>query len=342
MSTTRTRGILATAAAVILAASAIGGTAAAQAAGNNDQPEANKAESNSRSETNAALANDFNGVDRNTNWQQTSKLKLNFPTYHTEGIAYSQDHIFLSAVQITEPTKKFPTPQNGFDRTPGKGIGHLFVMDKTGNLQKDIVLGEGDMYHPGGIDFDGTNVWIPVAQYRPNSSAIIYRVDATTLDVHKQFEVKDHFGGIVMDKQTGHLVGNTWGSRRFAEWDLQGKQVSTWDNPNFFIDYQDCQYVPYSKMLCAGITNLPQTPASGGASGTYELGGMTMMDLKSHSVIRDVPFQQWSTAGHVATRNPFKMTADGNHLTMKVAPDNGDEGNGTEILTYEATVAPAQ
>ena len=52
-------------------------------------------------------------------------------------------------------------------------------MDKAGNLQKDIILGEGDMYHPGGIDFDGTNVWVPVAQYRPNSSAIIYRVDAT-------------------------------------------------------------------------------------------------------------------------------------------------------------------
>lgn len=36
------------------------------------------------------------------------------------------------------------------------------------------------------------------------------------------------------------------------------------------------------------------------------------------------------------------MTADGNHLTLKLAPDNGDEGNGTEILTYETTVAPAK
>ena len=237
MSTTHTRGILTAAAAIVLAASAISITAAAQAA---DNPTG----AGNHGDRNTALADAFNGVDRNTNWQQTSKLKLNFPTYHTEGIAYSQDHIFLSAVQIIEPTVKFPTPQNGFDRTPGKGVGHLFVMDKAGDLQKDIILGEGDMYHPGGIDFDGTNVWVPVAQYRPDSSAIIYRVDATTLDVHKQFEVKDHFGGIVMDKQTGHLVGNTWGSRRFAEWDLQGKQLSTWENPNYFIDYQDCQYVP--------------------------------------------------------------------------------------------------
>jgi hypothetical protein len=36
------------------------------------------------------------------------------------------------------------------------------------------------------------------------------------------------------------------------------------------------------------------------------------------------------------------MTANGNRLTMTVAPDNGDEGHGTEILTYEAAVAPAE
>ena len=40
--------------------------------------------------------------------------------------------------------------------------------------------------------------------------------------------------------------------------------------------------------------------------------------------------------------NPFNMTAGGGHLAMKVAPDNGEEVNGTEILTYEATVTPAK
>jgi len=339
MSFKPTRRALTVAASLMVAACAAAGTVAAQA----DTPDRGSSPaSGTHHETNTDLADAFGSLTRATAWKQTSKLKLNFPTYHTEGIAYSQDHIFLSAVQILEPTVKYPTPQGGYDRTPGKGIGHLFVMDKAGNLQKDIILGEGDMYHPGGIDFDGTNVWVPVAQYRPDSSAIIYKVDAQTLDVHKQFEVKDHFGGIVLDQQTGHLVGNTWGSRRFAEWDLQGKELSTWENPNYFIDYQDCQYVPNARMLCGGVTNLPQTPSAGGTAATYELGGMAMIDLKSHQVTREVPFQEWSTAGHAAMRNPFKMTANGGHLTMTVAPDNGDEGNGTEILTYEADATPAK
>ncbi len=341
MNTTRTRDVV----AAIIAALAIGGSAA-HAAGDSDQPAANGQPGSHQSEghnnEDGTLVDDFSRVDRNTNWQLTSTVKLNFPTFHTEGIAFTPAHIFLSAVQILEPTVKYPTPQGGYDRTAGNGIGHLFVMDKAGNLQKDITLGEGDMYHPGGIDFDGTNVWVPVAQYRPNSSAIIYRVDATSFQVTKQFQVPDHFGGIVMDQRTGHLVGNTWGSRRFAEWNLRGKQLKTWDNPNFFIDYQDCQYAATSKMLCAGVTNLPQTPNAGGATATYELGGIALIDISKQTLLRDVPFQKWSTAGHVATRNPFKMTADGNHLTMRVAPDNGDEGNGTEILTYQATVTPTQ
>ncbi|XAS66982.1 DUF6454 family protein [Micrococcaceae bacterium Sec5.7] len=334
MSTTRTRSIFAAVITAAIAASAMGGTAAAQATA---QGQATA----DRHTPDTAVADGFSAVDRNTDWQLAGKQKLNFPTYHTEGIAFTEDHIFLSAVQILEPTAKYPSPQGGHDRTPGKGVGHLFVMDKAGNLQKDITLGEGDMYHPGGIDFDGTSIWVPVAQYRPNSSAIIYRVDASSLDVHKQFEVPDQFGGIVMDKKTGHLVGNTWGSRRFAEWNLQGKELATWQNPDQFIDYQDCQYAANSKMLCAGVANLPQTPAAGGTSATYELGGMALIDINMHSTLHDVPFQKWSSTGHVATRNPFKMTADGNHLTMRVAPDNGEEGNGSEILTYEASVAPA-
>ena len=93
-------------------------------------------------------------------------------------------------------------------------------------------------------------------------------------------------------------------------------------------------------MLCGGVTNLPQTPSAGGTAATYELGGMALVDLRTHDVLREVPFQQWSTAGHVATRNPLKLAADGNQLTMWAAPDNGDEGNGTELLTYRATVTP--
>ena len=212
------------------------------------------------------------------------------------------------------------------------------MIDQAGNLQRDIVLGEGDMYHPGGLDFDGRNVWVPVAQYRPDSSAIIYRVDSRTLAVHEPFRVGDHIGGIVLDRVTGALVGNTWGSRRFYEWTSRGNERATWLNDSHFVDYQDCQYVARRKMLCGGVTNLPQTPTAGGAATTYELGGMALLDLPTVASCTRCPSSNGRAGGHVATRNPLKLTAAGSHLMLRVAPDNGDEGNGTELLTYEADV----
>ena len=285
--------------------------------------------------TDGDLANSFMRVDRNTAWDQLEKLQLDFPTYHPEGLAITPDHVFLSSVQIIEPTQKYPSPVNGYDRSPGKGIGHLFVMDHEGHLQKDITLGEGDMYHPGGIDFDGRNVWVPVAQYRPNSSAIIYKVNARTLEVSKQFDVPDHIGGIVWDPTSHRLVGNNWGSRRFYSWTLDGAQTDTWLNPNHFVDDQDCQYVETAKMLCGGVTGLPQAP---GATDSYELGGLSLTDLRTHQILHEVPFQKWSTAGHVMTRNPVKLAATGNTIDLWAAPDNGDEGNGTELLHFRTTV----
>jgi hypothetical protein len=40
------------------------------------------------------------------------------------------------------------------------------------------------------------------------------------------------------------------------------------------------------------------------------------------------------------TRNPVKLAARGNRLTLWAAPDNGEEANGTELFTYRADVNP--
>jgi hypothetical protein len=65
--------------AVLAALLAIGGVAAVPAVGAGDHHA-----------TDTVLADDLSAIDRNTNWQLTGKLKLSFPTYHTEGIAFTQ------------------------------------------------------------------------------------------------------------------------------------------------------------------------------------------------------------------------------------------------------------
>lgn len=281
------------------------------------------------------LATTVRDITRNTAWKQVSTLDLKFDTFHPQGLVVTDDRIYLSSVEIIEPTTRFPAPVNGMDRTVGKGRGHVFVMDRKGTLLKDVIVGEGDSYHPGGIDTDGRNIWVSVAQYRPNSHAIVYKIDTKTLTPRKMFEVNDHVGGILLDKTTGHLIGNTWGSRRFYEWTTTGRQLRTWLNESHFIDYQDCNYAAQGKAVCTGVANLPAAP---GSTTPYELGGIALIDIATGQVEHEAPIQQWSTAGHVITRNPVDVASDGKNITLYAAPDDFGEGKNTQILTWTAEV----
>jgi hypothetical protein len=317
-----------TASAVVSAALLLTGLTAASARDSATQPQ------------DEALVGTFQNVSRSTTWTPTGALRLDFNTHHPQGMEVVGDRIYLSSVEIIERPVRYPEPIDGYDRSPGKGVGHLFVLDRNGTLLEDVVLGRGDMYHPGGLDVDDEgNIWVPVAEYRPDSEAIVYRVDAETLVPTEVFTVEDHIGGVVRDQVTGRLVGQSWGSRRFYEWTSTGKQRGRWLNDSHFLDYQDCEYVASRKALCSGITGLPAQP--GGAT-PYELGGFALLDLRDRSILHEVPLQFWSTAGHVVTRNPTDIDADGNRLTMWAAPDDFGEGNDTEILTYEAEVLPLQ
>ena len=113
---------------------------------------------------------------------------------------------------------------DGYDRDTGEGVGHLFKLDLKGNLITDLTLGEGSIYHPGGIDYDGKWIWVPAAEYRPNSRAIIYRVDPAAMKATEVFRYGDHIGGLVHNTENKTLHGVSWGSRRFYTLDARRRR----------------------------------------------------------------------------------------------------------------------
>ncbi|WP_020574389.1 DUF6454 family protein [Actinopolymorpha alba] len=277
----------------------------------------------------AALAQ----TTRSTVWTRVQKIPLRFPTYHPQGLALVGDKIFLSTVEIIEAPVRYPEPVDGYDRTPGKGVGHVLVLDRQGKLLKDVKLGEGTVYHPGGIDFDGTSVWVPVAEYRPNSKAIVYRLDPTTYQVSEEFRVADHVGGVVRDRVSGNVHGVSWGSRTLYSWTRSGRQLTKQANEDHLIDYQDCDYAGWRKQICSGVTGLARPEG-----GSYELGGLVLRDLRDNRILHEVPFPEFSTAGHVMTRNPVALEVAGNKLRLLAAPDDGEETAGTELFVYESPI----
>jgi uncharacterized protein DUF6454 len=211
-------------------------------------------------------------LTRDTRWTLTSSVPVAFPTFHPQGMVRIGDTFFVSSVEVTQPTRRFPAPVDGYDRDAGAGAGHLFKIDASGKLLADLKLGEGTIFHPGGLDFDGTDIWVPVAEYRPNSRSIVYRVDPHTMNATEVLRWSDHIGAVVHDTDDQTLHGASWGSRRFYRWRLQagaraptrvarGEPIRTL-NPSHYVDYQDCKYAGQRRMLCTGVTELRASAAS--------------------------------------------------------------------------------
>jgi hypothetical protein len=278
-------------------------------------------------------------LTRNSPWRQVEAIKVGFRTYHPQGLVRIGDHFFVSSVEVREAAKRFARPVNGYDRDTGAGVGHLFKVDLHGRLVAEVTLGEGTMYHPGGIDYDGTHLWVPVAEYRPDSRSIIYRVDPQTLAATPVLRFADHIGAIVHDVDARTLHGVSWGSRRFYRWtlDTNGRVTNAGArpaslrtlNPSHYIDYQDCQYAGRSRMICGGVSEL----SSGSGSAPFRLGGLELIDLEASRPIHQVPVLLWTQSGLDMTHNPVWLEATPSGLRAYFMPEDDD----STLYVYEVT-----
>lgn len=279
-------------------------------------------------------------LTRGVRWQPVAEISIGFKTHHPQGMVKIGETFFVSSVEITVPTKRFPELKDGYDRDTGEGVGHLFKIDAKGNLLGDLKLGEGSIYHPGGIDYDGRHLWVPVAEYRPNSHAIVYRVDPQAMSATVVFRFSDHVGGMVHNTDDRTLHGVSWGSRRLYKWTLgrDGKVTNAGvapeklrvPNRSHYIDYQDCHYIGGRRMLCSGLNNYrvkPDAPA-------FALGGLEIVDLKTDQAIYQVPVELWSPSGKPMTQNPFWVEATESGLRAYFMPDDDK----STLFVFEAAV----
>ena len=279
-------------------------------------------------------------LTRAVKWMPVAAIPLHFNTFHPQGMVKIGDTFFLSAVDIRKPTTRYAQLQDGYDRDTGEGVGHLFKFDAKGNLIADLTLGEGSIYHPGGIDYDGKWIWVPAAEYRPNSRAILYKVDPTTMKSTEVLRYGDHIGGLVYNADGKTLHGVSWGSRRFYRWtfDSDGKisnggtrpEDLRVTNPSHYIDYQDCKYLVRQEALCSGL-NMYQSKKDGPR---FALGGFEIVDLAANHAIYQVPVELWTDSGLPMTYNPFWIEPTANGLRAYFVP----EDEKSTLYVYEAEV----
>jgi hypothetical protein len=272
-------------------------------------------------------------IDRATAWTPAGEIPVQFPTFHPQGMVRINGEFFVSSVEVRRAPA--PDPKQPGGRDAGAGVGHLFRISADGRLIADLVLGEGDAYHPGGIDYDGRYIWVPVAEYRPDSRAIIYRVDPRAMTASVVLRAADHIGAVVHDRQSDTLHGVSWGARRFYDWRLSARGEASaptvFANRSSYIDYQDCHGLTARRMLCSGLAGY-RGPTPGVP---FQLGGWEIVDLADHRPVWQSPIPLWAPSGRAMTQNPFYAEATASGVRAWFMPDD----NRSTIYVYDAAVA---
>ena len=172
---------------------------------------------------------------------------------HVQGIDISGDRLFVSWVDREKKT------------------GHLGEFElASGKLLRSVEIHKGDRFHPGGIALDGNSIWVPVAEYRPNSSAVIQRRNQRTLALEAEFVVDDHVGCVAVSD--GIVYGGNWDSRQIYAWDRSGKLIWKRDNPGG-TSFQDMKAVG-THLIGSGLRS--------------DIGAIDWLDVKDLHLVRRV------------------------------------------------------
>lgn len=159
-------------------------------------------------------------------------LALVGETHHVQGIELDREKLWVTSV----------------DASLRKGFLLEFSLTK-GTLLRRLEIQQGARFHPGGMAADGDSLWIPLAEYRRTSSAVIQKRSKRTLAVEFQFEVRDHIGCVAV--VPSGLIGGNWDSRDFYVWDRKGRQLRKVSNPTDN-GYQDLKFVS-GRLVASGL-----------------------------------------------------------------------------------------
>lgn len=141
---------------------------------------------------------------------------------HTQGLEVAGETCFVTARRedrqprqaLLLRTRPGRSDWDGWDITPRAADGRPPGMD-----------------HPGGLQSDGTRLWIPVAESRRRGRSVIraYRMAALKprqpASPEIEFAVDDHIGALAVDPAEGRLFGANWDTETVYVWDRRGRLV---------------------------------------------------------------------------------------------------------------------
>ena len=199
------------------------------------------------------------------------------------------------------------------------------------------------MYHPGGIDYDGENIWVPVGEYRRDSRSIIYRVDPATMKATEVFRFADHIGAIVHNTDDHTLHGVELGLAALLPLDAgagspRHQQRRAAGAAAHAQSRRTTSTTRTASMSVGAGCSAPasRTYASRPARRRSVWAGWIWSTSSDGRPLHQVPMLLWTSGGLDMTHNPVWIEATASGLRGYFMP----EDDRSTIYVYEVTVGP--
>ena len=264
-------------------------------------------------------------------WQLVESIDLKFDTYHPQGMLKVDDTFYITTVKVERRPRYTRQGKQVSVMDEGAGKGYLMQFDAGGNLLKCIELCEGAIFHPGGMDFDGRYIWVPITKYYPYSRSLIVRVDVRSHQVEKVCYVDDSIGAIIHDPDNNILVGANWDADEFLTWQLDSAlEVKDAEltaaerrhaNTAKHLAIQDSKYIGGGKMVGFGLKNGPKG----------RVGGFDVIDTRTFEKLRSADIELRTPRKSIVSGNPSTIEIVGDKMRLYFAP----EDNKTTLYIYQ-------
>jgi hypothetical protein len=251
-------------------------------------------------------------------WEYVRSIPLHFETDHPQGVLRVGERYFLSTVRI--PT----TPSGEPDKT-AEGRGFLIEVAQGGEEKARLELCDGKVYHPGGLASDGQFIYVPVSEYRPDSSCHIYRIDVETFQVVGQpIRFPDHIGALSVDQERRRIFGMSWASATIYIWDLEWNLLYVNHNPIQNVGYQDMDFVGGNTLACGGVSKHPLGDSE------VEIGGLDLINATTWLPEHRIMVTTRTKTGRLLSNNAFSHRLIYPDLFLFFIPDD-DEHSSVEV-----------
>ena len=223
--------------------------------------------------------------------QLLDAIALKGKLYHVQGVDLEGQHIWVTSVDIF------------------RHRGYLHEFDRaTGALLRQVELTDGPRYHPGGFSIADHAIWVPVAEYRSKSSAVLEQIDLDTLQIRRKIHVNDHLGCVAVSDHV--LIAGNWDSKQLYIIDPDdGGPTRIVRNPSA-THYQDMKFID-GQLVAGGVIN-----RHGGTIDWIDYPSMKLVrSLRSGRTARDAP------GAHVKPFTGEGMALQGRELYL--LPEDG-------------------